>query len=117
MTKRSTDDPRVDRRAFFSGRIGSADAQSDDASRALHISSAVVTAFPHRCAEIAREIESMPMTEVRHIEGGKIIVLLEGRDSGEVGGRLAAISTIDGVLSANMVYEQRTDLDGDGGLS
>jgi nitrate reductase NapD len=69
------------------------------------ISSAVVSAFPERADEVARALADLPGTEVRAVQGGKIVILLEGRRSGEIGGRLAEIALMDGVLAANLVYE------------
>jgi nitrate reductase NapD len=43
---------------------------------------------------------------VHGIENGKIIVLLEGASVGEIGERLTAISLMEGVLAANLVFEQ-----------
>lgn len=71
-----------------------------------HISSAVVQAFPDRCDEVVRQIEVLPETEVHRVEGGKIVLILEGANTGEIGSRLAAIALMDGVLSANLVFEQ-----------
>jgi nitrate reductase NapD len=84
---------------------------------AHHISSAVVTAFPDRAAEVVRAIGGLPDTEVRHVAGGKIVILLEGPDTDVIGGRLAAIALMDGVLSANMVFEHIEFLDEPGGAS
>ena len=39
------------------------------------------------------------------------MIVLEGSSTGVIGDRLAAISLIDGVLSANMVFEQIEDLE------
>lgn len=90
-----------DRRRFLTGRF-------DRRARAAlhHVSSAVVSAFPERCADVARRIAELPETEVHHIENGKIIVVLEGRNSGVIGTRLTEIALMDGVLSANLVFEQ-----------
>src|SRR5262245_32557416 len=93
----------LDRRRFVTGRFAT-----------HHVSSAVVTAFPDRCAELARRIATLPDQEVPHIENGKIVVVLEGADSDVIGGRLAAIAMMDGVLSANMVFEQMESLDDPG---
>jgi nitrate reductase NapD len=48
----------------------------------------------------------MPGVEVHHRSESKIVVVLEGPDSGVLGGRLAEIASFPGVLSANMVFEQ-----------
>ncbi len=79
--------------------------------RTVHISSAVVSAFPERCDEVVRQINALPLTEVHRVEGGKIVIVMEGASTGEIGARLAEIGLIDGVLSANMVFEQIAELD------
>ena len=76
-----------------------------------HISSAVVTVVPARREAVADAIARLPETEVHHRHGSKIVVVLEGPDSDVIGGRLALISQLDGVLSATLVYEQIEPLD------
>lgn len=71
-----------------------------------HISSAVVLAFPDRCAEVAARLNALPDTEVHYVQGSKIVIVLEGATTGEVGARLAAIGLMDDVLAANLVFEQ-----------
>lgn len=92
----------LDRRSFLTGRL---------AAPVLHISSAVVTAFPARCAELVDRLNALPGTEVHRVENGKIVIVMEAETSGEIGGRLAGIALMDGVLSANMVFEQIDTLD------
>ena len=105
----------IDRRKFLTGDIlperGPASARPQ---RFFHISSAVVTARPERCAEIARQIAALPDTEVRAVEGSKIVVVMEGESSGEIGSRLTTMALMDGVFSANMVFEQIEPLDDSG---
>lgn len=97
----------IDRRQFLTGQVGSG-------SRApSHISSALVLAFPDRRADIAEQISRLPDTEVHGIENGKIIVVLEGANVGEIGERLTAISLMDGVLAANLVFEQLCETEGE----
>ncbi|MDU0341884.1 chaperone NapD [Bosea rubneri] len=84
---------------------------SDPVPRTVHISSAVVSAFPERCDEVVRQINAVPLTEVHRVEGGKIVIVMEGASTGEIGARLAEIGLMDGVLSANMVFEQIAELD------
>jgi nitrate reductase NapD len=84
---------------------------SEPASRTVHISSAVVSAFPERCDEVVRQINALPLTEVHRVEGGKIVIVMEGASTGEIGARLTEIALLDGVLSANMVFEQIAELD------
>jgi nitrate reductase NapD len=95
----------LDRRSFLTGRLP---------ARAVHISSAVVTAFPARCAELTDLLNALPGTEVHRVENGKIVIVMEAGSSGELGSRLAGIAMMDGVLSANMVFEQ-IDTPDDGG--
>ena len=80
-------------------------------SATVHISSAVVSARPERCEEIARLIATLSATEVHFIQNGKIVIVLEGTSVGAVGERLAAIAGMDGVLAANLVFEQVVSLD------
>jgi periplasmic nitrate reductase NapD len=72
----------------------------------VHISSAVIRAWPDRVASVTDAIERMADVEVFHVENGKIVIVLEGPTSGAVGSRLAEIALIDGVVSANLVYDQ-----------
>jgi nitrate reductase NapD len=76
-----------------------------------HISSAVVAAFPARCDEVVRQLRAMPDTEVHLVENGKIVIVLEGSSTNVIGGRLAAIALMDGVLSASLVFEHIETLD------
>ena len=76
------------------------------AASETHISSAVVTVRPERAREVARAIAALPGAEVHAVEGSKIVVVLEGPDSGALGTQLVTISLMDGVFSANMVFEQ-----------
>ena len=48
----------------------------------------------------------MTNVEVHHQTATKIVIVLEGPESGVLGARLAEVAMIDGVLSANMVFEQ-----------
>lgn len=73
---------------------------------AMHIiSSAVVSVMPGRREAVVEALVGMSGAEVRAAEGSKIVVILEGADRGEVGGRLLRIADLDGVVSANMVFE------------
>jgi nitrate reductase NapD len=96
----------LSRRSVLTGQL---------APRTVHISSAVVSAFPARCSEVAERIARLPGTEVDRVENGKIVIVMEAESSGELGGRLASIALMDGVLSANMVFEQVDSLDDEGG--
>jgi nitrate reductase NapD len=86
------------RRRFLKGQSGRSPSP-------YIISSAVVSAFPERANAVADCIAKLPGTEVRAVQGGKIVILMEGRESGVIGSRLAEIALMDGVLAANLVYE------------
>ena len=98
----------IDRRQLLTGHVVSRPHGPS------HISSALVLAFPDRRAEIAERISQLPNTEVHGIENGKIVVVLEGADVGEIGERLTAISLMEGVLAANLVFEQLCETEAEG---
>jgi nitrate reductase NapD len=87
------------RRSVLKGRLTS----DQDA---LHISSAVVTVLPNRREEIFNRLSALRGVEIHHAESFKIVIVLEDKDSGAIGSWLAEIATWNGVLSANMVFEQ-----------
>lgn len=70
-----------------------------------HISSAVVAVRPEHIQSVVNSIVAMPDTEVPAFEGGKIIVVMEGPSSGVIADRLTQIALLDGVITANMVFE------------
>ena len=72
----------------------------------VHISSAVVSVLPAHRENVVRLLSKMPGVEVHHQAPSKIVIVLEGPESGVIGAKLAEIAGIDGVLSANMVFEQ-----------
>lgn len=96
----------LSRRALLKGGLTSPSARAD----ALHISSGVVTVLPNGREEVLNRLAAFPGVEVHHVEAFKIVVVLEGTDSGAVGSWLTEIATWSGVLSANMVFEQTVPL-------
>jgi periplasmic nitrate reductase NapD len=86
-------------------------------SDVCHISSAVVTAFPECCSDVVRRIKALPDTEIHYVQNSKIVIVLEGPSTDVIGSRLAAIALMDGVLSANLVFEQIETLNDPGGAS
>lgn len=96
---------RVDqsRRRFLKG----AGAQSKDI---YLIASAVVRAFPERAQSVAEAIANLNGVEVSAVQESKIVILIEGSESGAIGATLAQIALMDGVLSASLVYEQAVNL-------
>jgi periplasmic nitrate reductase NapD len=78
---------------------------SKSCPQVVHISSVVVRAWPDRAAAVIEAIDRLPDSQVFHAENGKIVVVLEGATSGAVAARLTEIALIEGVVSANLVYE------------
>jgi periplasmic nitrate reductase NapD len=70
-----------------------------------HISSAVVIALPAHREQIRSHLQQMPGVEVHAAEGSRVVVTIEGPTSGMLGETLSRISLLDGVISANMVFE------------
>ena len=91
---------RIDqgRRRFLKG----AGARSKDT---YLISSAVVRAFPDRAQSVAAAIAKLDGAEVSAVQDSKIVILIEGSESGAIGATLAQIAMMDHVLAANLVYE------------
>ena len=81
-----------------------------DRSQHVHISSAVVSVLPACQAEVVAALSQMKGVEVFHQAASKIVIVMEAPQSGVLGGRLAEIATLSGVLSANMVFEQVASL-------
>lgn len=77
-----------------------------------HISSAVVSVLPAQRDEVMIRLAALPRAEIHHTSASKLVVVLEGEGSGALGAMLAEISSWPGVLSANMVFEQRLDEEG-----
>ena len=71
-----------------------------------HVSSAVVSVRPDLAETVVQRIEAMQGTEIRGRNDSRIVVVMEGRSAGELGDRLVAIGCLDGVVAANMVFEQ-----------
>ncbi|MGF6176216.1 chaperone NapD [Ensifer sp. 4252] len=76
-----------------------------DVSRQYHISSAVVVALPAMKDAVLAALARMENVEVHAHEGGKIVVVIEGKSTGMLGEALSTISTLEGVVAANMVFE------------
>ena len=96
------------RRALLKGRLASGPVPMDAST--VHISSAIVTVLPDLRNNILRRLSALPGVEIHHAESFKIVVVLEAEEAGAIGGRLAEIATWSGVLSANMVFEQKEQL-------
>lgn len=70
-----------------------------------HISSAVVTVHPREIDAVLRALGELDNVEVHGTGKGKIVIVMEGHSSVELGNTLVMISAMDGVISANMVFE------------
>lgn len=72
----------------------------------IHISSAVVSVLPKHRDEVLQALAALPEVEIHQRDDRKIVIVMEAAESGILGGRLAEIACWQGVLSANMVFEQ-----------
>jgi len=72
----------------------------------VHISSAVVSVLPDHRDNVLRMLAAVPGVETYQRNASKIVIVMEAAESGTLGVRLAEIATWQGVLSANMVFEQ-----------
>jgi nitrate reductase NapD len=72
----------------------------------IHISSAVVSVLPEHRDAVLRALAALPGVETHQSNASKIVIVMEAAESGILGGRLAEIASWQGVLSANMVFEQ-----------
>jgi nitrate reductase NapD len=102
------------RRALLKGKLTSRPAS--EAESAVHISSAVLSVLPNRREEILKRLSALPGVEIHHAESFKVVVVLEADDAGAIGSLLAEIATWNGVLAANMVFEQAAQLSDTGEL-
>jgi nitrate reductase NapD len=76
------------------------------AEATIHISSAVVSVLPEQRDEVLRTLAALPGVEIHQRDASKIVIVMEATESGILGSRLAEIVSWQGVLSANMVFEQ-----------
>jgi nitrate reductase NapD len=76
------------------------------ANATMHISSAVVSVLPDWQEQVLHMLDAMPDVETHQRNASKIVIVMEAAESGTLGVRLAEIAAWQGVLSANMVFEQ-----------
>jgi nitrate reductase NapD len=86
---------QLTRRSLLAGRVISRH----------HISSAVIVVLPARRDEIVKRLTTVRGVEVHAGDGSRIVITIEGPSSGMLGETLTGISAMDGVISANMVFE------------
>jgi nitrate reductase NapD len=70
-----------------------------------HISSAVISTRPGHTQDVLAELSKLDGVEVHAAQDNKIVVVIEGPNTGALGNRLTRIALLDGVITANMVYE------------
>ena len=84
-------------------------------SEEVHISSLIVHGMPACLPAIRAAMSAMDGVEI-HAEGdGKLVVVLETANEGEIVSRLGEIGSLDGVLSTSLVFHQVEDADAMGG--
>ena len=93
---------------MFTGAVKPSGERSEPVD-AEHVSSAVISVLPAKRDEVAARLAALSGVEIHHSSASKLVVVLEGPGSGALGGMLAEISSWPGVLSANMVFEQRLE--------
>ena len=106
---------KLTRRTLLTGRDGpavgptqegSAESRSHSmAGAAHHISSAVVTVLPRRMPDVLEQLSTLDGVEVHLAQDSKIVVVIEGPTTGALGDCLTRIALLDGVITANMVFE------------
>ena len=73
--------------------------------RQHHISSAVIAVKPEHAESVRAVLAGLANVEVHGADRGKIVIVIEGPSTGVLGDTLMRISTLDGVIAANMVFE------------
>jgi nitrate reductase NapD len=82
----------------------------------VHISSLIVQGMPSSLPAIRAAMTAMDGVEI-HAEGdGKLVVVLETANEGEIVSRLGEIGSLDGVLSTSLVFHQVEDADAMGDI-
>ena len=72
----------------------------------VHIASCVAYTRPESTQAIARAIRGTRLAEVpRHDERGRMVVLIEGRGTGDILDAIDAIRALDGVLAVHLAYQ------------
>lgn len=71
----------------------------------MNISSVAVRALPQNVQSVVESLRNSDLCEVYHFdEDGRIVVVIEGTDTGEEMQKLQQITAVRHVLSADMVY-------------
>lgn len=76
----------------------------------MNISSVIVIPHPDHISRVSTALSAMDGVDVAHVSPeGKIIITIETEGDRETIGCYEAISLMDGVMSASMVYHQQED--------
>jgi nitrate reductase NapD len=78
-------------------------------TRRFYVSSAVIVVRPDKLETAVEQLSKIRGVEVHAVQDRKVVVVIEGGSSGELGASLAEISGLDGVVAANMVFEHSED--------
>lgn len=82
-----------------------------DERRFCHISSAIVAMKPGHGPAVMEAIAAMEGTEIHAHDDVRVVVVIEGGSTGEMGQRLTLIGDLDGVIAANLVFEHIEELE------
>ena len=73
----------------------------------MNISSIIVHAKPDALSSVRGSLEQIPGVEIHAVtDDGKFVVTIETDTDGETAGTFDRINTMDGVMSAAMVFHQ-----------
>lgn len=98
----------VDRRNFLNGRWVDGAARGNDQ---FEIASILVQAWPNRLDAAAASIEAIPGAQIfMRDPKGKLVVVIEADDVGQIGESLNSISLMPDVLTAALVFHGTDDV-------
>jgi len=72
----------------------------------MHISSLIVQAIPDTMPAITASVSAIPGLEVHAVSEGKMVVVPETANEGEIVARISEINRLNGVMSVNLVFHQ-----------
>jgi nitrate reductase NapD len=95
--------PVVDRRKFLHGRWPA--RSKGKAKEPVEIASILVQVRPERMDAVTSAIEAMPRLEIYSCSPqGKLVVVIEADNVGDIGAAINAISSMPHVLTAALVF-------------
>jgi nitrate reductase NapD len=94
----------IDRRKFMNGAWVS--PHGNQTRDSAEIASVLVQTRAERLDTVARAIEALPGAQIYCRDPkGKLVVVIEGADTGSIGATLNAISALPHVLTASLVFQ------------